>query len=146
VDLRANKPKPTTHPVNVGLRSEAAILSELVRRGYHVLVPFGFNHRYDLVIDLNGEFVRAQCKTGRLRDGAICFSTQSVRSNTAKVMTRCYVGEVDIFLVYCPATSGIYAVPIEDLPPGGRASLRVNPTRNNQALGIRWAHEYKLPG
>lgn len=132
--------------MEVGLRSEAAILSELVRRGYHVLVPFGFNHRYDLVIDLDGEFVRAQCKTGRLRSGAIYFSTQSVRSNTINVVTRDYAGEVDIFLVYCPATPGVYAVPIDDVPPGGAASLRIDPTRNNQAVGIRWAHEYELPG
>jgi hypothetical protein len=144
VDLRATAPKQTTHPVEVGLRSEAAILTELVNRGYNVLVPFGFNHRYDLVIDLEGEFVRAQCKTGRLRNGAIYFSTQSVRSNSKKTLSRDYLGEVDIFLVYCAATRGIYSVPIEEAP-GGHASLRVAPTRNNQALGIRWAHEYELP-
>jgi hypothetical protein len=146
MNLGARKPEPTTHPVEVGLRSEAAILSELVRRGYHVLVPFGFNHRYDLVIDLDGEFVRAQCKTGRLRKGAIVFSPQSVRSNMVKVMTRDYVGDVDLLLVYCPETQGLFAVPIADLPPGGGASLRVDPTRNKQSVGIRWAHDYELPG
>jgi hypothetical protein len=36
-----------------------------VRRGYSVLLPFGVNQRYDLVLDLDGRFVRAQCKTGR---------------------------------------------------------------------------------
>lgn len=46
------KPALSSHPVDVGLRSEGAILSELVRRGYCVLVPFGVNQRYDLVLDL----------------------------------------------------------------------------------------------
>jgi hypothetical protein len=35
--------------VNIGQRTEAVIACELVERGYRVLMPFGFNHRYDLV-------------------------------------------------------------------------------------------------
>jgi PD-(D/E)XK endonuclease len=76
--LRLPKPQLTAHPVDVGLRSEAAILSELVRRGCAVLLPFGVNQRYDLVLDIDGELVKVQCKTGRLRHGAINFSTRSV--------------------------------------------------------------------
>jgi hypothetical protein len=69
--IREILPPPvlTKHPVDVGLRSEAAIVSELLRRGYYVLEPRGFNHRYDLVIDTGERFLRVQCKTGRLRNG-----------------------------------------------------------------------------
>jgi PD-(D/E)XK nuclease superfamily protein len=144
MDLR-KKPPDTSHPVEVGLRSEAAILSELVRRGYHVLTPFGFNHRYDLVIDLDGEFVRAQCKTGRLRGGTIVFATGSTRINAKKAFRRSYEGQIDVFLVYWPATSDIYVVPIEEVPAGTMA-LRVKPTRNRQSIGVRWAAQYRLPG
>ena len=49
--------------------------SELVRRGFTVLLPFGVNQRYDLVLDVGGEFIRGQCKTGRLRQGSVVFST-----------------------------------------------------------------------
>jgi PD-(D/E)XK endonuclease len=35
------------HPVDVGQRSEAAILAALVKRGHRVLLPYGTNHRYD---------------------------------------------------------------------------------------------------
>ena len=41
--LRLPKPKLTNHPVDIGLRTEAAILSELTRRGYAVLAPWGVN-------------------------------------------------------------------------------------------------------
>jgi PD-(D/E)XK endonuclease len=54
------------HPVDVGERSEAIILAELIKRGHRVLVPYGTNHRYDLVIDVGKRFLRAQCKTGRV--------------------------------------------------------------------------------
>ena len=40
-------PKPSSHPVDVGLRSEAAIVEALLKRGYSVSVPRGQNQRYD---------------------------------------------------------------------------------------------------
>jgi PD-(D/E)XK endonuclease len=138
-------PPQSSHPVDIGLRSEAAILAELVRRGYLVLIPFGTNQRYDLVLDMNGEFVRAQCKTGRLRKGVVVYPTKSIRANTTEVLVRKYTGEVEIFLVFCPETNGIYAVPVDEAPDG-YGSLRVDPTRNGQEAGVRWARDYELPG
>jgi hypothetical protein len=141
---RLQPPDSSSHPVDVGLRTEAAILAELVRRGYQVLVPFGTNQRYDLVLDMKGKFVRAQCKTGRLRNGTVAFSTTSVRSNTRQTFFRGYSGEVELFLVYCPETDGIYAVPVDEAP-AGHAYLRVKPARNGQEERIRWARDYELP-
>ena len=143
--LRLPKPKLTNHPVDIGLRTEAAILSELTRRGYAVLVPWGVNQRYDLVLDLGGEFLRAQCKTGRLSDGAVGFYTRSIRTNTKHILKRGYRGEADLFLVYCPENSQIYAVPVDEAP-GDRMLLRVAPPLNGQARRIRWAQDYELPG
>jgi len=40
------------------------VLAALVRRGFHVLIPFGEGQPYDLVIDLEPAFMRVQCKTG----------------------------------------------------------------------------------
>ena len=69
VTFGSTEPNLSNHPVDMGQRTEGAILSELVRRGYKVLVPFGVNQRYDLVIDAGDRFLRVQCKTGRLRNG-----------------------------------------------------------------------------
>ena len=130
--------------MDVGLRTEAHITGELVRRGYSVLLPFGVNQRYDLVLDQGERFVRVQCKTARLRRGCVEFSTQSVRSNTRRTITRGYRGDADLFLVYCPDTNGIYAVPVDEAP-AGHGYLRVDPARNGQEQGIRWASDYELP-
>jgi hypothetical protein len=138
-------PSPSSHPVDVGLRTEAAILGELVRRGYQVLVPFGTNQRYDLVLDINGEFVRAQCKKGRLRSGAIRFAARSTRVNTQHIFFRGYRGEIEIFLVYCPEIDQIYAVPVDEASTC-ETYLRVDPAQNGQTKGIRWARDYELPG
>jgi hypothetical protein len=136
--------EPSKHPVDVGQRTEAIILAELVKRGFRVLMPFGTNHRYDLVLDLEDRFVRVQCKTGRLRRGVINFNAQSVRANTKRVYRRSYGGEIDLFAVFCPDNGRVYAVPVEDAT-STHGSLRVEPTANGQLKGVRWAADYELP-
>ena len=134
----------SSHPVEVGARTEAIVVAELIRRGYRVLLPFGTNQRYDLVLDLDGRFVRVQCKTGRLRDGVVRFRSESIRANSHKVFRRPYTDEIEMFVVYCPGNERIYAIPIEDVSCGETA-LRVDPTANNQQKFVRWASQYELP-
>jgi hypothetical protein len=55
-----------------------------VKRGYRVLLPFGVNQRYDLVID------------------------------TGKRFLRDYRGDADLFLVYCPETDRVYALDVRE--------------------------------
>ena len=117
---------------------------ELVRRGYSVLLPFGTNQRYDLVLDIEGSFMRAQCKTGRLRNGCVLFSAKSVRCNTRTAIVRDYKDDVELFLVHCPDNGGLYAVPIEEATRT-LGTLRVDPTVNGQDKGVRWARDYELP-
>ncbi|MFN8159893.1 MAG: group I intron-associated PD-(D/E)XK endonuclease [Solirubrobacterales bacterium] len=140
--LRA--PKPDRHPVNVGQRNEGAILHALIALGYVVLVPWGVNQRHDLLIEQDGGYIRAQCKTGRLRNGSVRLRTNSIRSNLHRTSKREYTGEADIFLVHCLETGGVYAIPVEEAP-SNEMHLRVEPSRNNQSKGIHWAKDYELP-
>ena len=50
----------------IGDVSEAMILTEFLKAGFPVLVPFGDNRRYDLVVEVGGHFLRVQCKTASL--------------------------------------------------------------------------------
>lgn len=137
-------PSPSTHPVDIGLRSEAAVWGRLVKHGYSVLLPCGVNQRYDLVIDDPRGFLRVQCKTGRLRNGVIEFRPCSTRSNTRSAMSRDYAGEIDLFAVYCPENDGVYLVP-SDGAPRRSMRLRVDESRNRQSKRVRWARDYELP-
>lgn len=139
------------HPKATGDSSEAMVIARLVQAGKVVLLPFGENQRYDLVIDEGDHFVRVQCKTGRLKSGAIkfptCSSTYHHPGNQGMVFYQhTYVGQIDAFGVYCPETDRAYLVPIDGL--GTRmAYLRVLPSRNNQVKGVRWAHDFEIvPG
>ncbi len=65
------------HPKDKGDRTTLAVMLALRECGYAVLVPFGENTRYDLVIDDGQDLARVQCKTGRLRKGAVIFAVCS---------------------------------------------------------------------
>jgi hypothetical protein len=134
------------HPKDVGDRSTMAIIFALRLLDYAVLVPFGENTRYDLVIDNGSLLRRVQCKTGRLKNGAVHFPTCStyVHHKNPKVPRRDYKGQIDDFAVYCPELGAVYLIPIEDVPTRTIGVLRVTPARNGQAKGVRPAAAYEL--
>lgn len=124
-----------------GSISEGMVLAALVRMGYAVSVPFDGTLRYDLIFD-DGSLNRVQCKTGILRDGTVRFSSASCQRDT-KVRSN-YQGEVEYFGVYCPDNDKVYLIPIGDVPNNHTCSLRLEPAKNGQTKGIRWASEYLL--
>jgi hypothetical protein len=134
------------HPKDVGDRTQLAVMLALQEIGYAVSLPFGENTRYDLVIDDGKSLSRVQCKTGRLRAGAVRWATCSFYGHHPNPRTRQrdYHGQVDYFAVFCPDTGKVYLVPIDDLPVRRQAALRVEPTKNGQKKGIRLAERYEV--
>ena len=129
------------HSKDKGDLSEVMIMAALMRRGETVLKPIGDNRRYDLVIERAGVFQRVQCKTGRLKNGAILFNTASTYFHSGGGR-RGYAGEVEYFGVYCHALDRCYLVPF--LSAKTTAALRVDPTKNTQKAKIRYAQDYQL--
>jgi hypothetical protein len=134
------------HPKAVGDRSMLAIMAAFQEAGYGLYVPFGENTRTDLVLENGDGLIRVQCKTGRLRSGAVRFSVCSCYGHHRNPgqARRDYQGQVDAFAVYCPETSGVYVVPIEAMPARTQGALRVDPPRNNQRWNIRYAADYEI--
>jgi PD-(D/E)XK endonuclease len=134
------------HPKDIGDKTTLAIMLALREIGLAVLVPFGENTRYDLVIDDGSELRRVQCKTGRLRRGAIVWNMCSHYGHhtNPRVVRRDYQGEVDCFGVYCPETAGVYLIPMTELPIRVRRALRVDPPKNGQRKFIRYADRYEI--
>jgi hypothetical protein len=125
-----------------GNAAEAAVLSALVGRGFHVLIPFGGGHPYDLVIYLEtGEFVRVQCKAAReARNGCLQFNGRTTDHGRGRLR---YDGLADVFGVHDAATGRVFLVPVRDLGIFV-VSLRVAPTANNQQRGVRFAVDYAI--
>jgi PD-(D/E)XK nuclease superfamily protein len=134
------------HPKAIGDRTTLAVMLALSDAGYSVLVPFGENTRYDLVIDDGQVLARVQCKTGRLRCGSIRFKTCSTYSHHRNPVAanRSYAGQIEYFAVYCPETGGVYLIPLEEVSTAQVALLRVEPARNGQAKRVRRAVDYEV--
>ena len=132
------------HPKRIGDRTTMAVMLAFAESGYVQYLPFGENTRRDLVIDDGSRLLRVQCKTGRLRGGAIKFSACSSyrHHRDAKMVTRDYLGQIDAFAVYCRETSAVYLVPIEAVLVRNNGSLRVEASRNNQRSRVRFAADY----
>lgn len=132
------------NPSEIGDVSVARVLAALVQNGEVVLVPFGDARRYDLAVDRNGQLVRVQVKTGRVRKGAILFWTCSnTKLSGVSDARKSYVGEADFFAVFCPETDSCYMVPADEVP-SRQGSLRVSPPANGQKKGIRLAEDFKI--
>jgi hypothetical protein len=130
---------------SIGEVSRWQVIAALTRQRKHILTPIGDHLRYDLVIDEEGRFLRVQCKTGRLRNGAIRFATCSVdsRSQKGRCVRRSYRGEVELFGVYCPENGRCYLMPVEKAPLYV-CSLRIDPPRNGQKTHLVWAEDYEM--
>ena len=137
------QPKTKRDTKSVGDLSEAVLIAVLIQSGYEVLLPFGEDHRYDLVIDDGRTLARVQVKTGRLRKGAILFNTYSSHAHRGGPSSRPYAGEIDYFGVYCADVDSAFLIPVGEtsLLSG---TLRVVPPRNGQTKRVRWAERYFL--
>src|SRR5207302_6772748 len=114
---------------------EAHVLAALVERDLNVLVPWGDNTRYDLAVDIDGRFLRIQCKTGRLiPSGCVRFRSYGVGRDTSRV-TYYSPDEIDYFGVWCLDTGCVYIVPIEDVGQRSAPHLRVEPPRPGSTGG-----------
>jgi hypothetical protein len=134
------------HPKDVGDRTTLAVMIALRALGFAISVPFGENTRYDLVIDDGERLGRVQCKTGRLRFGAVRWPACSSYAHHPNPNSprRDYLDQIDYFGIHCPDNGGVYLVPIEDAQVRRRGALRVEASRNGQRKHIRDATKYEI--
>ena len=129
-----------------GAIAEAAVTLAAVRLGIEVYRPMAEGGRYDLVFAFpNGRLWRVQCKWGRVRRGVL-----QVRLATSRHTPRGYVrttygaDEIDAFVVYSPDLDRCYYLPISEFAGRTYAHLRIAPTGNNQAIGIKFLADYEF--
>jgi hypothetical protein len=108
---------------------EAYVLAKLVKAGLRVSVPWGDNAPYDLVIDVDGRFLRVQCKTGRMiESGCVRFRTYRIGRDPSKI--KYYTAaEIDYFGGWCIESGEVYFVPIQDIGASPQPRLRVTVPR-----------------
>ena len=129
-----------------GELSEAKLLIAFLSCGKSVSKPFGDNQKYDLIID-DGSLKRIQVKTGKLTNGVItantCRSVGIWKAGKERTREKYTNEQIDAFGIYCPENDKCYIVPLEAISTN-EISLRIDPPKNNQLEGIRWAKDYEI--
>jgi PD-(D/E)XK endonuclease len=132
-------------PSQKGAVAEAAIAAMAIRLALVVLRPLCEGGRYDLAIDIGERLLRVQCKWASQRGSVLTVHCTTCRHTPSGYLRTTYrAGEVDAIGIYSPDTDSCYLVPIEQVEGCSAISLRLHPTRNNQAQRVRWARDYSL--
>ena len=107
--------------VGIGDVGEAIAVVEFTQQGFMVSKPLSNNARYDLIVDKDNKLYRVQVKT-----------TQSIKDG-------------NLFFLYCVENGwkGLFNVQeVEQIPT--ELKMRVEPTKNGQRIGIRFAEDYEF--
>src|SRR3954451_15059078 len=132
-------------PTDKGNIAETAVAAHAVRAGIAVLRAVQEGLRYDLAFDVGDRILRVQCKWATVRDGVIVVRLRTSRMTTAgRVYTTYRADEIDLVAAYCAALDRVYVVPAEEVARRTTAYLRLHPTKNRQAIDVKWAAQYEL--
>lgn len=128
----------------IGNITELECQLAFLKLGYNILIPYGDCERYDFVADVNGNFLRIQCKTARATDEketCFKFSCRSVNKENGQMKMHKYSKEeIDFF-----ATSfngKCYLVSVFEC--GCDKRLRLLPPKSGNTKSINWASEYEI--
>lgn len=128
----------------IGKLTELRVAEAFLSRGYQVSQPLVSDSRYDFIVDVKGQLLRIQVKTGTIKeDGAyIEFATSTSHTNTSGTINKSYsADEIDYFATIC--NGECLVIKVTDC--GARAQrLRLQPTKNGQVIGIKFAKDYTI--
>jgi PD-(D/E)XK endonuclease len=128
-----------------GSIAETAIVSAAVKLHIGVFKPLTDGERYDLIFNLRPQLVRVQCKRATRQGDVILVRCYSNRRTRDGMLTRCYTAdETDVIAAYCAEVDRCFVIPPRLFDGHRQVHLRLNPSRNNQRIGINWADDYAL--
>jgi hypothetical protein len=131
-----------------GAIAEAEVARAAAWAGYPIYKPLADHCRADLVLEIDGKLLRVQCKWGTFDNGVIRARLGTSRHSPTRgyVRTTYESHEIDAIGIFCAQVSKCYLLPISLVAGQTYLHLRVDPSRNNQRVGLKWARDYELSG
>lgn len=134
----------TNHKGNI---AELAIAAEFAKCGVSVLKPLTEHERYDLGLEMNGSFIRVQCKWASQDEEVLRVHLSRSRRGPDGLIGRRYTrDEIDAIAAYCGDLDRAYLIPFERVEGQWALQMRLTPPRNGQRAAVHFAAEYELPG
>lgn len=108
---------------------ELACLAEFMKYGIECSIPYGNGAKYDFIADINGNFIRIQCKSSKKIDEvSFCFNCTSSTTNTQKTVRHRYTEDmIDFFAT--EYENQIYLIPVQECSTS--KTLRLAPPQND---------------
>jgi hypothetical protein len=122
----------------------AKVIARLTELGWNVGVLITERAAYDLLAEKLGQVIRVQVRHAALRgDVLIAELGNSWADRNGSHSKKREPGRYDVLALFSTATNQTYFVRDEQIGSNARGlSLRLVPSKNNQALGIRWADDH----
>jgi PD-(D/E)XK endonuclease len=129
-----------------GAIAETAIAHGATKLGIDVYRPYSEGGRYDLIFDLGSQLLRVQCKWAVRSGNVVSVRLDSCRRGPGGLLLRrsYSANEIDAIVGYCAELDQSYFLPSAFIAGKRQIYLRLAPARNNQALRINWADQYRL--
>jgi hypothetical protein len=132
-------------PSRKGAIAETAIAHAATKLGVDVFAPIGEGGRCDLIFAAGPQLLRIQCKWAARRGNVLVIHCGTSRRGRDGFVRRQYTAdEVDAFAGYCIELDRCYFIPADICTNRWALQLRLEPTRNNQSIGIHWARDFEF--
>ena len=122
---------------------EIQCITEFMKLGIEVSIPYGNHARYDFIADYNGKLLKVQVKAPcKIIEGeSFSIECRTTHTISKKVVHHNYTeDEIDYFATYY---NGIcYLVPIQQC--SSQKTLRLVPPASGRTQGINFAKDYEL--
>ncbi len=129
----------------VGDVTELQCILAFQKRGYYCSIPFSGSCSYDLVVDINNELFRVQCKScsEHLDEGVLKMGVSRTTTNTKEVIRRGYSDdEIDFFYTYWNGYD--FLIPVTDVNSHSCIYLRISEPQNGVQDTMMIAADYLL--
>lgn len=126
-----------------GNKAESIIMSEFIRREIPVLIPFGDNEKYDLVVEIDGKFKSVQVKYGAYKNGCVIADVRH-RIGNKRINYETYANKVDYIAIWCEYNNVSYLIPILEADKT-YITLRIeNPKTFSPLTTIMWGVDFEF--
>lgn len=131
----------------IGNIGEAKVLSEFVRLGIPVYLPFGDNEKADLIAEFNGKLNKIQVKSSqKIVEDKVKFSLVSSTMHRQNGVKHIYTeNEIDYFALYNLERDKVYLISInEEGLPKSEVTIRFNPPKTKNQFKTFLEEDYLI--
>lgn len=131
----------------LGNLTELQCITRFYELGYPVSIPYGDSEKYDMIIDINGNLYRLQCKHANPHmndDGKVAFITIKTVWSSGYTKNKKYTRnqyskeDCDYFVTHYEGKN--YLIPVEEC--SNEKNLRIIPPKNGQIKGINFLKDF----